>query len=146
MTTRFQVGEKVKALDSTQGMRKGAEYNVAKVETRTTAFGVFVTYMLQRGLEYPLRIINGHLLLEAAQPAAPCVTIERCRRDGSLITRREEAVAAAEAARLLYMPALVLESGEILGLGLYSHLPSALQHARRFAEVGGYEFIDQVQP
>jgi len=56
----------VRATTPTQGLRAGAVYIVSKVETRTTAFGVFATYTLEGGDDRRLRVINAHLLLEPA--------------------------------------------------------------------------------
>ena len=76
--TRFHAGDTVVALDTVQGMTKGARYVVDSLDQQHTPFGTFVTYLL-RGESEPspasaegrgttlIPVANGHLLLEEAE-------------------------------------------------------------------------------
>lgn len=70
MMTRFQKGEKVTAQTSTQGLRRGEQYQVADVKVHSLPFGDFVTYSLaslrpeEPGFEW--EVVNGHLILSPA--------------------------------------------------------------------------------
>jgi hypothetical protein len=67
--TRFQIGQRVKATASVQGMQAGLIYEVVDLTSSRDAgvFGTFVTYALRRG-DKLLRVQNLHLLAEAVRP------------------------------------------------------------------------------
>ncbi len=62
MATTFNIGDKVRACVSAQGMRAGTTYEITDLDARHTPFGTFVSYQL----DGKLWIGNGHLLLERA--------------------------------------------------------------------------------
>lgn len=60
MATTFNIGEKVRACVTAQGMRAGTIYEITDIDTRPLGiFGTLVSYQL----DGKLWISNGHLLL-----------------------------------------------------------------------------------
>lgn len=64
--TIFKTGDSVKALVSTQGLKKDNCYKVTAVDEEYYPFGSFVQYQVDKGNW----IINGHLLLEKLEVPA----------------------------------------------------------------------------
>ena len=62
----FKAGDSVKALVSTQGLKKDNCYKVTAVDEEYYPFGSFVQYQVDKGNW----IINGHLLLEKLEVPA----------------------------------------------------------------------------
>lgn len=60
---RFTEGQEVVANTTAQGMTAGEHYMVQGVEVFSTAFGDFVTYVLENYNGDVLSVGNGHLLL-----------------------------------------------------------------------------------
>jgi hypothetical protein len=65
MNTKFQIGDKVVAETTAQGMTVGSTYKVINMKFEYTAFGTFVVYMITDGVK-DLTIGNGHMLLSKA--------------------------------------------------------------------------------
>jgi len=64
--TTFKAGDSVRALVSTQGLKKGNCYKITAVDEEYYPFGSFMQYQVDKGNW----IINGHLLLEKLEVPA----------------------------------------------------------------------------
>lgn len=64
MLTAFVVGQQVRPKLDVQGLSKDVIYTVRVIDSRSTAFGTYVTYGVQADAEV-IWVVNGHLLLEA---------------------------------------------------------------------------------
>lgn len=63
-STKFHIGQNVKALADGQGLFKGLVYEVLAVHVTPTSFGKLVTYELVDELGSLIAVQNGHLILE----------------------------------------------------------------------------------
>ena len=72
MATPFQIGQRVKATSTAQGMIAGEIYEVIDAQAHETPFGSFATYKLKHPAAQTVHFVgNLHLLAEAVEEAAP---------------------------------------------------------------------------
>lgn len=83
---QFFKGDTVVANTSSQGMVKGEKYVVVEVEQEHTAFGNFVTYVIE-GNGKELAIVNGHLLLNKGNNDADFKEEDHPREGGKFTSK-----------------------------------------------------------